>query len=133
MIYRSTIVCLVSCLALPVFGCVKRTISISSVPEGALVWVNDREVGRTPLVINFTYYGEYDIRLELDGFEPVMSARWAKAPVWDAPIIDLVTEVVAPHSHSRVVWDFVLEPRNDNPEQLVDTAITFRGGVGFSE
>ena len=133
MIYRTSIICFVSCLALPVFGCVKRTISISSVPEGALVWVNDREVGRTPLVIDFTYYGEYDVRLELDGFEPVMGARWAKVPVWDAPIVDLATEVVAPRSHSKVEWDFILEPRNDNPEQLINTAMTFREGMESSE
>ena len=49
-------------------GCVKRTISISSNPSGALVWVNDREVGRTPVEFEFLYYGEYDLRLERDGY-----------------------------------------------------------------
>ncbi|MBT4015057.1 MAG: PEGA domain-containing protein, partial [Deltaproteobacteria bacterium] len=36
--------------------------SISSNPPGALIWVNDREIGRTPVSFNFTYHGEYDIR-----------------------------------------------------------------------
>ncbi len=38
-------------------GCVQRTITITSDPPGALVWLNDREIGRTPLDVNFVYYG----------------------------------------------------------------------------
>ena len=38
-------------------GCVDRTISITSTPSGALVYLNDEEVGRTPLVTPFTFYG----------------------------------------------------------------------------
>ena len=44
-------------------GCVQRTISITSRPSGALVHLNDEEVGRTPLTVPFTYYGTYDVRL----------------------------------------------------------------------
>ena len=62
-------------------GCVKRTISITSDPGGALVWVNDREVGRTPLEIEFLYYGEYDVRVERDGQEPIMTTRLGKCPL----------------------------------------------------
>jgi hypothetical protein len=45
-------------------GCVERTISITSEPRGALVYLNDEEVGRTPVSVPFTYYGVYDVRLE---------------------------------------------------------------------
>ena len=114
-------------------GCVKRTISISSIPEGALVWVNDREMGRTPISFDFTYYGEYDVRLELDGFEPIMSSRWATSPMWDALIIDLATEVVHPSAHSDVRWEFVLEPRNNDPNILIEKATEFRDGGGFAQ
>ena len=49
-------------------GCIERTISITSEPSGALVHLNDDEVGRTPLTVPFTFYGVYDVRVE---HEPV--------------------------------------------------------------
>lgn len=107
-------------------GCVKRTITISSTPNGALVWVNDREVGRTPVQFGFIYYGEYDVRLEKDGYEPIMTTRWAEFPWWDAPMIDMVTEVVTRNLESRVSWNFALEPRNDDPVLLLQRATEFR-------
>ncbi|MEE2912443.1 MAG: PEGA domain-containing protein [Planctomycetota bacterium] len=107
-------------------GCVKRTISISSNPSGALVWVNDREVGRTPVEFEFLYYGEYDLRLERDDYEPIMTTQWAKSPVWDLPIVDLFAEVVAPGREAKVFWNFELEPRDDNSALLLYRANRFR-------
>ena len=107
-------------------GCVKRRISISSNPQGALVWVNDREVGRTPVEFEFLYYGEYDLRLEKEGDEPIMTTRWAKTPVWELPVVDLFAEVVAPDRESNVCWEFELEPRNDNADLLLYRAKKFR-------
>lgn len=109
-------------------GCVKRTISISSNPNGAIVWVNDREVGRTPIKFEFLYYGEYDVRLEREGYEPIMTTVWALAPWWDAPIIDMVAEVVS-SAESRIVWEFDLEPRNDDPAMLLDRATKLRSAA----
>ena len=51
------VACGVACLCLT--GCVRRTISISSEPAGALCWLNGREIGRTPLSVDFIYYGDY--------------------------------------------------------------------------
>ena len=33
-------------------GCLERTIKVTTEPEGAVVWINDVEVGRTPLADN---------------------------------------------------------------------------------
>ncbi len=44
-------------------GCVERTIHITSDPSGALVHLNDEEVGRTPVTVPFTFYGVYSVRL----------------------------------------------------------------------
>jgi len=107
-------------------GCVKRRIFISSNPEGALVWVNDREVGRTPLQFEFLYYGEYDLRLERVGFEPIMTTRWAVSPIWEAPVVDIFAELLSPNRESLVQWHFELEPRNDDPELLLDRAKPLR-------
>lgn len=99
-------------LALPLLmtGCVRRTITITSTPPGALVWLNDREVGRTPLEVDFLFYGNYDVRLVKDGYEPLITSGNAKAPIWDWAGIDLVAEMLPLDFQSNVKWDYVLEP-----------------------
>ena len=68
---------LIPLLMLPLLctGCVRRTISIVSNPPGALVWLNDREVGRTPIEVEFLYYGTYDVRIVKDGYEPLITTQ----------------------------------------------------------
>jgi len=107
-------------------GCIKRTITITSEPAGAIVWLNDREIGRTPVVTDFTYYGEYDVRAELHGYQPLMTTKWLHAPSWDVPPIDLVTEVVAPDAHADLHWSFTLEPLEVDPSALIKRAETLR-------
>ncbi len=117
-------------LALSLFcsfvGCVKRTITVTSNPSGAIVWLNDREIGRTPVTTDFTYYGEYDVRVELHGYQPIMTTRWLIAPTWDMPPLDLVTEVVAPNAHADLHWGFELEPLEADPSALIKRAETLR-------
>jgi len=96
------------------FSCVKRTISITSNPPGALVWVNDKEVGRTPVSFNFAYHGEYDIRVEGEGSEPIMTTAWTDRPLWDAPFVDFVAEVAPINLDAPTVWHFELVPRNND-------------------
>ena len=107
-------------------GCIRRTLSVTSTPSGALVWVNDREVGRTPVVVDFTHYGTYDVRVERDGMEPMMTSRSAKPPVWDLPGPDLVVEVLPLQAHSQIEWHFDLEPRDQSLPALVERARAFR-------
>lgn len=90
-------------------GCVERTISITSDPSGALVHLNDTEVGRTPLRVPFTHYGRYDVRVELDGHKPLNTTADADAPFWEYPGPDLVAEAI-PGMESRIEWHFNLEP-----------------------
>jgi hypothetical protein len=118
---------LMAFLVLPtMFGCVKRTISITTNPDGALVWVNDREMGRTPLEFEFTYYGEYDIRVELNSHEPIMTTAWTSQPVWDAPFVDFVADVAPLNLSSNTNWHFNLMPLNNNHEELLNRATTLR-------
>lgn len=107
-------------------GCVQRTVSITTDPPGALVWLNDREIGRTPLEVGFDYYGTYDVRLEREGYEPVMTSGRANAPWWDTVGLDLVSELIPADLHSRVAWHYVLEPLDDDPDALVERARNLR-------
>ena len=108
------------------FGCVKRTLSISTTPPNALVWLNDREVGRTPLEIDFLYYGEYDVRIQHEDTESLMTTRWIQSPWWDAPFVDITAEALPFELNAKPVWHFDLQPGNDNLVDLVHRADSFR-------
>ncbi len=107
------------CLCLPAVGCVQRTISVTSQPAGALVYLNDEEVGRTPLRVPFLHYGTYDVRLEAQGYEPLWTTAQAKAPWWEYPGPDLIAEAV-PNGRSQIDWHFEMTPQT--PAEEVDTA-----------
>jgi hypothetical protein len=91
-------------------GCVRRTISVTTTPPGAIVFLNDREIGRTPCDVEFLHYGVYDLRLRLEGYEPVVGSGRADAPVWDFIGADFFAELVPARLESRVEWHFDLEP-----------------------
>lgn len=110
-------------------GCVERTISITSEPDGALVYLNDEEVGRTPVTVPFTYYGTYDVRLEHEGYQPLWTQQRAKAPWWEAPGPDLLAEV-RPHNKTEQVWHFTMEPEAPaDHDALVDRARQLRASL----
>ena len=77
-------------------GRVARTITIETIPPGAVVWLNDNEVGRTPVTAPFTWYGVYNIRMELDGYEPLVINERVAAPWYQWMPVDLAFETVVP-------------------------------------
>lgn len=114
---------LVTAASLP--GCSRRTIEVTSTPPGAVVWLNDQQVGRTPIEVHFTHFGVYDVRLKLDGYEPISTSRHAVTPVHEYPPIDLPASAL-PIEH-RVTWHFDLTPTPDQPPSaLVARAAALR-------
>lgn len=91
-------------------GCLERTIHITSDPPGALVWLNDVEVGRTPLETDFTFYGEFAVRVRKEGYEPIMTTRTADMPLYEWPLVDLVTEAWPQKITTDIRWHFDLQP-----------------------
>src|SRR5436190_9742910 len=75
-------------------GCgVEREMTIESDPPGALVYLNDTEVGRTPLKKDFTWYGKYDVVLRKDGYEPLQAKTDVNAPWWQWVPFDFFAEL----------------------------------------
>lgn len=74
-------------------GCVERTLTITSAPSGALVYVSAVEVGRTPVTMPFTWYGDYDVVLRLDGYETLKTHHEVKPPIYEVPPLDLLSEL----------------------------------------
>lgn len=111
-------------------ACATRTIEITSEPPGAIVWLNDVEVGRTPLEADFKHYGDYDVRLHLEGYQPLVTHREANAPVMDAIPFDLLLAWVP--NRTVLHWNFVLDPLPENTDRpaaergVIDRARAFR-------
>lgn len=107
-------------------GCVERRVWIDSNPPGALVWLNDAQVGRTPVDVSITHHGVYDVRLEKEGFEPLMTSADSDGPFWDTVPLDFFVEILPITARCESRWVFTLLPRNDSEVALVDRATTLR-------
>ena len=114
---------------LVISGCVERTIRITSDPAGALVYLNDEEVGRTPVAVAFLFYGTYDVRLEHEGYKPLWTAQETDTPWWEAPGPDLIAEAI-PGLKTEQHWHFVLDlmPYVEE-EALIDRAKQLRASL----
>lgn len=77
-------------------GCTKKTLTIDSEPQGALVEINAHEVGRTPVTVPFTWYGHYEIVLRKEGYQTKVVRQQVSAPPHQWLGVDLVTEVLLP-------------------------------------
>ena len=114
-----------SAALLTLTGCVERRIQVTSSPAGARVWINDQQVGTTPVETRFTFYGNYDVRVELAGYNAINESRTAKAPLYEYPGPDLIATAL-PHNFKPVVeWHFELSQVEEttNPEGARDNLL----------
>jgi len=89
-------------------GCIRRTMTISTSPQGATVRLNHEDVGQTPVTVDFTWYGDYDLVFEKAGYETLQTHHKLNAPWYQVPPIDLFAEVFVPytiHDHHEVSFD----------------------------
>jgi len=125
--FRTPTLVLLAVALLYVGGCIQRTITIESDPPGALAYLNDVEVGRTPVSVPFTFYGTYDVRLELDGYQTLQTTAKAEAPLWEAPGPDLIAEALPGNNEVEIKWNFTMEQAGPVDEkQLVERARQLR-------
>lgn len=124
---RSAALLTVALLLLP--ACAERRIRVTSEPPGARVWLNDEDIGRTPTEARFTFYGHYDLRLELEGHEPYHARHTARAPLHEYPGPDLVAAAIPANIRHLVEWHIEMSPTPESalePEtvrlELIDRA-----------
>ena len=109
-------------------GCVRRTLTITTDPPQALVYLNDQEVGRSTVTRDFLWYGDYDVIVRKEGFE-TLSTHWqVQAPWYQVTPFDFFAEVLWPAQlHDQHEAHFVLEPRQlPEPADLIDRAEALR-------
>lgn len=80
-------------------GCVQRTLTINTNPPGALVYLNDQEIGRTPVTRNFLWYGTYEVEIRKTGYDSIKTSAPVIAPWWQWVPFDLITEALPLEDH----------------------------------
>lgn len=105
-------------------GCVERRLTINTRPQGALVTLNDEEIGISPVTVQFEWYGDYNVRISKEGFETLKTHRNLKRPWYDRFPFDFFAQILNP---KRIVdsyeWTFGLAPRKEiSREELIQDA-----------
>jgi len=119
--------------ALPLTGCLHRRIHIASDPPGALVHLNDVQVGRTPVEVDFTYFGVYDVRVTKPGYEPITTSEKIETPYYEWPGVDLIAEMIPADILTEVRWEYTLVPLDADIDGVIDRARELRGRLGDEE
>jgi hypothetical protein len=109
-------------------GSVQRRITVRSQPAGATVYIDDQEVGETPVSTYFTYYGTRKIQLVKDGYETLTVKQRFRPPWYQAPPLDFISEnLTTTELRDERILEFELEPqRLVPPEELLDRAQQLR-------
>lgn len=122
--------CILLLLALPLLigGCVERKLTIVTQPSDAVVWLNDEEIGTTPVTVNFNWYGDYYVRIEKPGYDILSTHRKLKRPLHDVFPLDFFAQALWPgtivDAHQ---WEFELEPfQQASAEELIESAAQMR-------
>ena len=126
---RSRWIVLAALVSVGLGGCVQRRMMIRSNPPGALVYVDDYEIGTTPVSHSFTYYGTRKIRLVKDGFETLTLMQPIPAPWYEIPPLDFFSENLLPGElRDYRTLTYQLRPQMVvPPDELLGRAEALRG------
>ena len=104
------ILIIISTLTLLV-SCVERKITILSDPPNAIVWIDGKEKGKTPVTVPFTFYGTREITLYLDGYRKFTKMQPIKIPYYQYFPADFISEFLLPYTiKDRHQFFYYLEP-----------------------
>jgi hypothetical protein len=99
-------------------GCVERRLTIITKPEGAIVELNDENIGESPVTTTFNWYGDYCIRISKTGYETINTHQELKAPWFDYFPFDFFAEILYPGTiENSYEWTFELEPKKQIDRQ----------------
>lgn len=104
----------------PASGSVTRRMTICSDPPGAMVYVDARPIGVTPVSTNFLYYGTRQIRLVKDGYETLTVMQPISAPWYEYPGIDFFSENLTPGElRDHRTFNYRLVPQAMVPNEIL--------------
>src|SRR6476619_355117 len=119
---------MVMAYALPADATVRRRLNVNSNPPGALVYVDNQQIGTTPCSVDFVYYGTREIRLIKPGFETLTVNPPIPAPWYEYTPIDFVAEnvVMTKIRDNRTVTYNLAPQLVVPPNELLDRASQLR-------
>lgn len=130
----AVVILLAACLLFG--GCVERTMKIDTDPQGARVFVNDEEVGLSPVKFSFLWYGDYDIVIRKEGYRTISTNHRVNAPWYQIPPFDLITEtmILGTLRDEHVLPTYELEPLEE-PEiaEVVQRATELRDRAMYQQ
>jgi hypothetical protein len=130
MAKRSSFALLIISLSAFLFvtGCVERKLTINTEPQGALIILNDEEIGTSPVTVSFEWYGDYWVRIRKDGYESLNTHRELKAPWYDHFPFDFFAQIVNPgRTVDSYEWTFPLKTKKQiTQEELLQSAERLR-------
>ncbi len=108
-------------LALSLVGCVRRRLTVRSNPPGAVVYVDNQQIGTTPCSVDFTYYGTREIRLVKPGYETLAVTQPIPTPWYQYPGIDFISENLTPYKirDNRTVSYDMAPQRMAAPDEII--------------
>jgi hypothetical protein len=125
--YRMTLTLLAIVLLAGGCGSVQRELTIKSEPAGAVVLLNDEEIGTSPVTVAFNWYGDYRVRISYDGYETLSTHRDLQAPWYDYFPFDLARILIPIRTTDRYEWSFQLKASvPPTREQLIKAATEMR-------
>lgn len=109
-------------------GCVERRLTINTQPPGAIVTLNDEEIGTSPVTVSFNWYGDYCVRISKEGYETLNTHKELKGPWYDSFPFDFFAQIAsAKRKTDKYEWTFVLEEKKQiNPQELAEKAQQLR-------
>ena len=111
-------------------GCngVRWRLTITSEPSGAIVYLNNKEIGKTPISRNFVYSGVYDIKCYKEGYEMKETYYKAGRPWYLYPGIDFFAENFTPGElRDEQTCHITLEQKREIPRnELYENACKLR-------
>jgi hypothetical protein len=110
-------------VSLSLAGCVERTLTINTEPQGALVVLNDEEIGISPVTTSFEWYGDYWVRLSKEGYETLDTHRELKGPWYDQFPFDFFAMLNPKRIVDSYEWTFELAlQKQPTAEELIRSA-----------
>jgi len=125
---RLMLMAVVAAVCLLSSGCVRRRLTIRSNPSGALVYVDNQEIGTTPCSASFVYYGTRTITVLKNGYRTEKIYQKIRPPWYQITPLDFVSENLVPlEMRDERIVDVQLVPEEIVPQQkLLDRAQSLR-------
>jgi PEGA domain len=110
---------------------VRRRLTVRTNPPGAVVYVDDQEIGVTPCSASFVYYGTRKITVMKDGYKTETLFQKLNPPWYEIPPLDFISEnLVSREVRDERIVDVQLAAAEVIPQQkLLDRAQALRDSV----